>query len=144
MELLADFLDYAKTYYTDAEGKLTRSYQRCQETAKIMNELYGDTLVEEFTSARFKTFKKQLIAKDRCRTSINHLLDQTRRTFKWRAGEGLVNADNRLSGVSENRLDAFDRTKLPVAVRMRRSRQSLDIASQRIFSFAQPLTDGAV
>ena len=90
MELLADFLDYAKRYYTDEEGAITRSYDRSRETAKILNEFYGDTLAEDFTAARFKTFKKQLIDKKRASTSINHLLGQARRIFKWGAAEGKV------------------------------------------------------
>ena len=45
LELLADYLDFSKNYYRDDEGKVTRSYDRCVETAKILNELYGDTLV---------------------------------------------------------------------------------------------------
>lgn len=87
MELLADYLDHAKQYYTDAEGNITRSYDRCVETAKILNELYGDTLAAEFTSSKFKTFKKKLIDRGRCRSSANHLLVVARRIFKWGAAE---------------------------------------------------------
>ena len=90
MELLADYLDFAKNYYRDDEGKVTRSYDRCVETAKILNELYGDTLVEEFTAARFKAFKQKLIEGGRASTSINHLLGQGRRIFKWGAAEGFA------------------------------------------------------
>ncbi len=90
MELLADYLDFAVRYYTDAEGKVTRSYDRCVETAKLLNHHYADTLVEEFSAARFKAFKRQLIDLGRCRTSTNHLLAQARRIFKWGAAEGLV------------------------------------------------------
>lgn len=86
-ELLADYLDFAKLYYTDPEGEVTRSYDRCVETSKIMNKLYGHTLAAEFSSARFKTFKKQLIDLGRCRTSVNHLLVVARRIFKWAAAE---------------------------------------------------------
>jgi integrase len=89
-ELLADYLDFAGRYYTDSEGCQTRSYGSCVGTAKVLNELYGDTLVEEFTTTRFKTFKQHLIGRGQCRTTVNHALVQARRIFKWGAAEGLL------------------------------------------------------
>ncbi len=90
MELMADYLDHAKQYYTDADGKITRSYDRCVETAKILNELYGDTPVADFSPAKFKAFRKKLVDRGRCRSSANHLLVVARRIFKWGAAEEIV------------------------------------------------------
>lgn len=90
MELVADYLDFAEKYYRDEEGKVTRSFDRCKETAKILTELYGDTLSREFNAARFKAFKQKLIERGLASTSTNHLLGQARRIFKWGAAEGLL------------------------------------------------------
>ncbi|MBA3484734.1 MAG: site-specific integrase [Pirellulales bacterium] len=89
VELLADYLKYAASYY----GKGPQSeYPHIVRALRPLKELYGRTAVEDFGVLQFKSVREKAATSGRSRTYVNGIMGRVVRMFKWAAAEGLIPA----------------------------------------------------
>jgi integrase len=89
MELLADYLQYAKEYYgTHPKGE----YPQVVRSIRPVKELYGRTPAAEFGPLQLKAVRETLVTTDRSRRYINDTIRRIVRVFRWGAGEGKLPA----------------------------------------------------
>lgn len=117
VELCAEFLRYAKTYYGVGE---TSEYHRYRSLIRAVRDLYGRTPACEFGPVQFKAFRQALIARGLSRTYINASARRVTRMFRWGAGEGLVPPEvpqtlSLIAGLRQGKCDARETDRvLPV------------------------------
>ncbi|QEG35163.1 tyrosine-type recombinase/integrase [Bythopirellula goksoeyrii] len=89
IELIADYLKFAKQYY----GDTTRgTYQNMKRGMTPLKELYGRTEAAEFGVLQFKAIRQKLIDENLSRPYINERMRQIVAVFRWGASEGLIPA----------------------------------------------------
>ncbi|MBN1852100.1 MAG: site-specific integrase [Pirellulales bacterium] len=91
VEVIAKYVRYAKSYYRK-DGKITREATIIADALRVVNELYGRTLANEFGPLALKVVRDHMIHKGWSRKYINKQIDRIRRMFKWAAGEEIVSA----------------------------------------------------
>ncbi|XZE21827.1 tyrosine-type recombinase/integrase [Pirellulaceae bacterium SH449] len=86
VELIADYVKYAKQYY----GIGTRSeYHRIKPALAVMKRLYGPTPAVEFGPVSFKAVRGTIANEgDRSRVYVNKLAERIVRMLRWAVGEG--------------------------------------------------------
>ena len=89
-ELLAAYLDHARTYYRDADGNPTRECANIAPLLRMLIELYGDQPASRFDARALKNVRQALIEKGYARGTINRLVVRLRSIFKWAVSEGLI------------------------------------------------------
>jgi len=84
-ELMVAYLHHAERYYggSGEYGLLKCAYG-------LLRNIYGDTLVSEFSPRRLKTLQAAYIGRDLCRTTINDHIGRVKRMFKWGVEHELV------------------------------------------------------
>jgi integrase len=90
VELLADYMRYAKEYY----GIGTKSeYHRIKPALAVMKRLYGATAAVEFGPAQYKAVREAIASEgDRSRTYVNKLCARIVRMLRWAVAEGKLPA----------------------------------------------------
>ena len=89
-ELIAAFLDHARTYYRTPDGEPTREIANITPMLRILRDLYGGHLASQFDARALKNVRQAMIEKSYARTTINRLVVRLRSMFKWGVSEGLV------------------------------------------------------
>ena len=90
VELVSAFWAHAKRHYRRADGSPSRERANYRSVLKLLKNLYGHTLVGDFTPLALKALREQMIAKGWSRKSINRQVVRIRSVFKWGASEALV------------------------------------------------------
>jgi len=89
VELVADYLKFAKGYY----GTGNRStYATMKRGLTVLKDLYGRTNAADFGVLQFKTLRQKLVDQDLSRPYINERMRQIVAVFRWGAAEGLIPA----------------------------------------------------
>jgi len=88
VELMAASLAHARDYYPAQSCETARII----EALRILKELYGDSLVAEFTPKRLKAVRQAMIDKGLGRKLINGRVQKITRMFKWGVSEDLLPA----------------------------------------------------
>ena len=84
VELCAAYLKHAKVYY---QGKVQT---RILNALRLLKELYGPTLADEFGPLGLKAVRQKMIDRGASRRYCNDTASEVKRVFKWAAGEELV------------------------------------------------------
>jgi integrase len=87
IELAADYLTYAKSYYG---GGPTSELHRIARVVRPLKELYGKTAAADFGTQQFKAVRQRLIDEDCSRSFVNANMKRIVRMFRWAAGEGRI------------------------------------------------------
>lgn len=90
VELCARFNRHARNYYRQSDGSPSREVEHYRPVLSILKDLYGRTLVHEFTPMALKTCRQRMIDKGWSRRHVNRSLVRTRSIFKWGVSEALV------------------------------------------------------
>eukprot|EP01047_Picozoa_sp_COSAG01_P004494 COSAG01_NODE_148_length_24037_cov_219.235859_12_plen_375_part_00 len=89
IELTADYLKYAKTYYVK-NGKQTDEIASIKISIRHLNNLYGKTLAEDFGPLALIAVRNQMIETGNSRGYINNNVNRIRRMFKWAVSNEIV------------------------------------------------------
>jgi len=96
-ELIAAFLDHARTYYRDVDGNPTRECANIAPMLRLLVDLYGDQPASRFDARALKNVRQAMIEKGYARGTINRLIVRLRSIFKWAVSEGLIDAEVHVS-----------------------------------------------
>jgi integrase len=88
-ELLVAYLKFAESYYSN-EGQPTKEFRGMLDTVSPLNQLYGDTLANEFGPLRLKAVREHLVGRQLCRNEVNKRISRLKRVFKWAVSEELI------------------------------------------------------
>lgn len=91
-ELIAAYLDFAKTYYVK-NGALTGEYRNIGDAMRPLTALYGRAHVGEFGPSQLKGVRQAMIDSNLCRRTINNRINRIRRVFKWGVENEFVPAE---------------------------------------------------
>jgi integrase len=89
VELAADYLRHAKTYYGTAKRS---EYFRMVRVIRPLRELYGRLPAAEFGPQQFKAVRQRLVESNLSRTYINEFMRRVVAIFRWGAAEGKIPA----------------------------------------------------
>src|SRR5690606_24433080 len=89
VELIADYLQFAKGYYGEGTHGTFATMKR---VARPLKALYGRTPAAEFGVVQFKAVRHSLIAEDLSRGHVNDLMSRMVSIFRWGAAEGKLPA----------------------------------------------------
>ena len=90
-EVIVSYLKFAEGYYSKA-GTPTKEFQNMLDAVAPLNDLYGDTMADEFGPLKLKAVRECLIDRKHCRTEINKRIGRIKRVFKWAVSEELIPA----------------------------------------------------
>lgn len=90
VELVADYLRFAKGYYGDTTHGTFATMKR---VARPLKALYGRTAAAEFGVVQFKAVRQSLIAEEHSRGHVNELMSRMVSIFRWGAAEGKIPAE---------------------------------------------------
>ena len=89
VELVADYLHYAKGYYgVGPRG----TYAHVVRVARPLRALYGRSPAAEFGILQFKALRHSLTGEDRSRSYVNETMQRIVAIFRWGAAEGKIPA----------------------------------------------------
>lgn len=110
VEVINSYRKYALNYYRK-DGEVTREYGCIVESLKIVRELYGRKLANDFGPLALKSVRKRMIEKGWSRGYVNKSVSRIRRCFKWAVENELVRPDMyhglmAVSGLKKGRSEA--------------------------------------
>ena len=105
------YIQYADTYYRDAEGKHTSRYCSVKRALQKLLDLYGDLDVIDFSPKKLLTIMASWVRDGMCRKTINDYAGNIKRCFKWGVAQELVPASvfhglSAVSGLRAGRTEA--------------------------------------
>ena len=62
-DVLLAYLDFAKTYYVNSEGKPSNQYGCCRNAAQVVLDLYGSLSANEFGPLKLQAARQAMIEK---------------------------------------------------------------------------------
>jgi hypothetical protein len=90
VELIADYVRYAKGYYRTGPRS---EYSRVKPGLSVLKRLYGPTAAIEFGPLQYKAVRDVIAREgDRSRTYVNRLCERIVRMLKWDVTEGKIPA----------------------------------------------------
>lgn len=89
VELVADYLKYAKAHYGD--GPRT-AYAAMKYAVRPLTSLYGRTPAADFGVLQFKAVRQSLTGGDAARSYVNQTMRKIVAVFRWAAAEGKIPA----------------------------------------------------
>ncbi len=89
VELIADYLAYAKGYYGDSPRG---TFTTMKIAVRPLKALYGRTLAADFGVVEFKAVRHSLSGRDLSRGYVNELMSRIVAVFRWAAAEGKIPA----------------------------------------------------
>ncbi|MFN5798542.1 MAG: hypothetical protein ACK5AN_13525 [Planctomyces sp.] len=92
VEVLKAYRAFAENDYRKGD-QVTREYSGIKDALKLVRELYGRTIANDFGPLALKTVRQRMIAKDWGRSTINQAIGRIRRCFKWAVENELVRPD---------------------------------------------------
>jgi integrase len=91
-ELLLAYDKHAETYYASVDKKSTE-HACLRDALLIVKQMFGRTPARDFGPKKLKNVRQAMIAKNWCRTYVNHQIDRVRRMFRWAVSEEMVPGD---------------------------------------------------
>ncbi|MGD0089103.1 MAG: site-specific integrase [Planctomycetota bacterium] len=92
VELLARFLEHAKTYYVKPDGTQTAEVSSFKQVIKLLKGMYGGRKVTDFGPLALKAVREQMIQMEWVRGHINKQVGRLKLIFRWGVAEELVHA----------------------------------------------------
>ncbi|MEZ6138377.1 MAG: site-specific integrase [Pirellulaceae bacterium] len=92
VEVINAYRKFAEQYYRK-NGEVTREYGCIKEALKIVRELYGRKLANDFGPLALKAVRQRMVDNDWSRGYINKSIGRIRRCFKWAVENELVRRD---------------------------------------------------
>lgn len=92
VEVINAYRKYAEQYYRK-NGQVTREYGCIKEALKIVRELYGRKLADDFGPLALKAVRQRMVDNGWSRGYINKSIGRIRRCFKWAVENELVRRD---------------------------------------------------
>lgn len=92
VEVINAYRKFAEQYYRK-NGEVTREYGCIKEALKIVRELYGRKLANEFGPLALKAVRQRMVDNGWSRGYINKSIGRIRRCFKWAVENELVRRD---------------------------------------------------
>ncbi len=92
VEVINAYRKFAEQYYRK-NGEVTREYGCIKEALKIVRELYGRTIADEFGPLALKAVRQSMVNNGWSRSYINKSIGRIRRCFKWAVENELVRRD---------------------------------------------------
>jgi integrase len=89
-EVITAFRRHAKTFYRDADGRLSKAVLNFDEALRPVTKLYAHTPAVEFGPLKLKAVREALIGAGRVRSNINRHITRIRGVFKWAAENELI------------------------------------------------------
>jgi integrase len=89
-EVVAAFRRYARTYYKNSDGTISREADNYDEAVKPLVKLYGRLPAVEFGPIRLKAVREAMIADARVRTNINRHMSRIKSVFKWATSAEMI------------------------------------------------------
>lgn len=89
-QLVHAYLQFAREYYVDAEGRHTREPVDIKYALKPLTDRFATLPIEEFGPLRLKEVREDMIARNWCRKLINRRVGIIRRMFKWAVSEQIA------------------------------------------------------
>jgi len=110
VEVLNAYRKCAENYYRK-DGRVTSEYGCIVEALKIVRELYGRKIANDFGPLALKAVRQRMVDKGWSRGHINKSIGRIRRCFKWAVENELVGRDvyhglMAVSGLRKGRSDA--------------------------------------
>lgn len=94
VDLIADFMRHADTWYATSEGKPGREIANLRLVLRPLRALYGPVRADSFGPLQLKSFRDHLVRSGSlCRKTINQRVGIVRRVFNWGVEEEKVPAD---------------------------------------------------
>jgi integrase len=92
VEVINAYRKFAEQYYRK-NGEVTREYGCIKEALKIVRELYGRRLADDFGPLALKAVRQRMVDNCWSRGYINKSIGRIRRCFKWAVENELVRRD---------------------------------------------------
>ena len=92
VEVLNAYRKFAENYYRK-DGRVTSEYGCIVEALKIVRELYGRKIANDFGPLALKAVRQRMVDKGWSRGHINKSIGRIRRCFKWAVENELVRRD---------------------------------------------------
>lgn len=92
VEVINAYRKFAEQYYRK-NGEVTREYGCIKEALKIVRELYGRKLADDFGPLALKAVRQRMVDNGWSRGYINKSIGRIRRCFKWAVENELVRRD---------------------------------------------------
>ncbi len=89
VELLAAFLEHAKTWYTK-NGEPTGSLAAIRPVLRLLREMFGAVLVSKFKPSHLEAYQRRMIERGASRSYINGACSKIKTVFKWGVSKDLV------------------------------------------------------
>lgn len=110
VEVIDAYRKFAERYYRK-NGEVTREYGCIKEALKIVRQLYGRTIANDFGPLALKAVRQRMVDSGWSRGYINKSVGRIRRCFKWAVENELVRPDMyhglmAVSGLRKGRSDA--------------------------------------
>jgi integrase len=93
IEIIAAYLDYARTYYV-SNGKPTSEFSGVVAAMKPLARLFGESFASEFGPRSLQAIQTDLISKNYARTTINHMIVRIKRCWQWCAAQEYVKPES--------------------------------------------------
>jgi integrase len=91
-ELLVAFKRHAEEYHRNTDRTQSGEFENYILAMRPIRKLYSATPVAEFGPLAMKNVRREMVAMDWARTTINRQLGRLRHIFNWGAGEGIIPA----------------------------------------------------
>lgn len=91
-EFLLLYDRYIEGYYRQPDGEVTNEVRNVKNAIRWVNQLYGHTVANQFTSLSLEAIRTKMIEAGLCRKRINKDTARIRRLFKWAGAKRLVSA----------------------------------------------------
>ena len=113
--LVGRWLDHCERYYVK-DGVQTSEVKYALAAARVLNDLYGDTLAAEFTPGAFRACREVWVGRGLSRTTCNSYATRVVRCFRWGAAQSIVpaavhDALKRVEHLAAGRTSAPDRER---------------------------------
>ena len=150
LDLIDQYYTWACTYYRKPNGELSSQVQRIRNAVIKLKEIFGYSLVSDFTPRHLKIVRQGYIDKGLSRTTINGYISVIKHCFKWGVEEGLVapevfGAINVIAGLRKGRSEAKENAPISTisediisATTTHTSRQVTSLIWLQLYTGARP------
>lgn len=113
VELLNAFRKHAEKRYRKPDGSPTGEQANYRSLLKTINDLYADTLVDDFRGPSLLALRAVMVQKGWSRRYVNRQVVRVRTIFKWGVAQGMVAPDTHaalcaVEGLREGQTNAPD------------------------------------
>jgi len=89
-QLFKAYLEYAKTYYRNPQGKVTSEPANISYAMEVVTKHYGSLSIEAFGPLKLLELRDRMIQQDWSRPTINRGVGMIKRIFRWGVSRQVV------------------------------------------------------